>query len=112
MNLFKAISGWSGWSSLKPATTRDLIEMEKRIMRTQADLVNDLNAVTGQVQKIGVETAATLQKVTDLEAALKAGGPLTPETEAALAALKTQAQVTDDMVPDAPAAPPEPPEQP
>jgi hypothetical protein len=45
----------------------------RNIMATQAELAADLQAVTDQVTKIGTETTATLQKVTDLEAALAAG---------------------------------------
>ncbi len=70
------------------------------IMATQAELAADLQAVTDQVAKIGAETTATLQKVTDLEAALAAGGGTTPEVDAALAALKAQVKVVDDMVAD------------
>lgn len=72
----------------------------RRLMATQAQLADDLKAVTAQVAKIGVETGKTLQKVIDLEAIIAAGGNTTPEVDAALAALKTQAQATDDMIPD------------
>ncbi len=80
-----------------------LIHLHKEIriiMATQAELAADLAAVTDQVTKIGTETTATLQKVTDLEAALAAGGGTTPEVDAALAALKAQVKVVDDMVAD------------
>lgn len=72
------------------------------IMATQAQLVEELKKVTEQVGKIGTETGKTLQKVTALEALLAAGGNTTPEVDQALADLKAQAQLTDDMVPDAP----------
>jgi hypothetical protein len=70
------------------------------IMATQAELANDLRNVTTQITKIGVETAKTLQKVIDLEELLANGGNTTPEVDEALAALKAQAQLTDDLVPD------------
>lgn len=70
-------------------------------MGTQSQLATDLNAVTAQLAKIGTESSKTLQKVTDLEAAIANAGNTTPEVDAALAALKTQAQVVDDLVPDA-----------
>ncbi len=73
----------------------------RNIMATQAELAADLQAVTDQVTKIGTETTATLQKVTDLEAALAAGGGTTPEVDAAMAALKAQVKVVDDLVADA-----------
>ncbi len=76
-----------------------------KIMATQTQHALDLKAVTDQVAKIGVETGKTLQKVTDLEALLAAGGNTTPEVDAAMADLKAQAQKTDDMVPDAPPTP-------
>lgn len=74
-------------------------------MATQEQLAADLNTVTAQVAKIGTETSATLQKVIDLEAVIAAGGGTTPEVDAAVAALKAQAQLTDDLVPDAAPAP-------
>lgn len=82
-----------------------ILRLEKNVMSTQAQLAADLNTVTQQIAKIGNETGKTLQQVTDLQALLAAGGNTTPEVDAALAALKAQAQLTDDMVPDAPPAP-------
>lgn len=76
--------------------------MERRIMATQAELAADLRAVTAQIRKIGTETAATLQKVIDLEAVIAAGAPVSEEVLTALAELKTQAQATDDLIPDVP----------
>lgn len=80
--------------------------------KNQAELVTELNNLRDQLKKIGDETGATLKKIADLEAALAAGGPLTQEVQDALEALKTQAQATDDLVPDvaapAPATPPPP----
>lgn len=70
--------------------------------KTMPELAADLKAVTAQIAKIGTETAKTLQQVTDLQALLAAGGNTTPEVDAALTALKAQAQLTDDLVPDAP----------
>lgn len=82
-------------------------------MANQKDLADQLTALTTEVGKIGDETTATLQKVTDLEAALAAAGDISPEVQTALDALKAQAQKVDDMVPDASATPENPaPEQP
>lgn len=88
-----------------PATKQDLVEMEKRIVMTQKELADQLTALTGQVQKIGTETAALEQKVNDLESALNAGGDVSPEVQTALDALKAQVQVVDDLVPDPTPAP-------
>jgi hypothetical protein len=70
-------------------------------MATQAEVVIQLQAVTQQVVKIGAETSALLVKIDELLAQL-ANVPATPELTAALDALKAQAQVVDDLVPDSP----------
>lgn len=88
------------WFHDDPATHLILTKLEK-MMATQAELAASLAAVSAQVSKIGTESSATLQKVADLEAALAAAGNTTPEVDAALAALKAQVQVVDDLVPDA-----------
>ena len=74
-----------------------------KMAESQIQLADDLNKLSDQIKKIGTETSATLQKVSDLEAALASAGNVTPEVQAALDALKVQAQATDDLVPDAPA---------
>jgi chromosome segregation ATPase len=79
-----------------------------KIMESQHQLAQDLTALTTQVQKIGTETTATLQKVTDLQNALNNAGGTTPEVDAAMAALKAQVQLVDDLIPDAPAPSPNP----
>lgn len=73
---------------------------------TQAEAAQQIRDLTAQVAKIGTETGATLQKVKDLEALILAGGDASPEVVSALTELKTQAQLTDDLVPDAPPPPP------
>lgn len=79
-----------------------LIAQGEYIMASQQQLAAGLAAVQAQVEKIGEETTATLQKVADLEAALEAGGGTTPEVDAAMEALKAQVQLVDDKVKDAP----------
>jgi hypothetical protein len=69
-------------------------------MLSQAQAAAQIRALTAQIAKIGTETGKTLAKVTALEALITAGGDVTPEVEAALADAKTQAQATDDLVPD------------
>lgn len=78
-----------------------LLERTESIMGSQAQLATDLAGVSAQVAKIGTETSVTLQKVIDLEAALANAGNTTPEVDAAMAALKAQVQLVDDLVPDA-----------
>jgi hypothetical protein len=85
-------------SRFRLATKSDI----ERVIMTQNELAAQLTAVTDQITKIGTETAATLQKVKDLEAVIAAGGEVSAEVQTALDALKAQAQLTDDLVPDAP----------
>jgi hypothetical protein len=73
----------------------------------QAQLAQELRNVSGQVAKIRTETAATLQKVIDLQGTIgTVGTVVTQEVIDALTALKVQAQLTDDLVPDVSAPPP------
>ncbi len=78
----------------------EVIKRLKGLAMTMSELKDALKALQDQVAKIGVETSKTLQKVTDLEAIIAAGGQTTPEVDAALVDLKAQAQATDDLVPD------------
>ena len=79
-----------------------LLQKVNLIMATQAQLAADLAAIGAQVTKIGTETAGLQQRITELEAAIETAGGTTPEVDAALAAVKTQVQVVDDLVTDAP----------
>ena len=72
------------------------------IIMNQTELAAELRNVKAQIAKIGTETAATLQKVIDLEKVIAEGAPVSEEVLTALAELKTQAQATDDLTPDAP----------
>jgi len=70
-------------------------------MATQKEVAAQLDQVTAQLQKVGNESALTLQKVNDLEAVIAQGGEVGPELQASFQALKEQAQKVDDLVPDA-----------
>lgn len=87
-----------------------IIQKLNSISMTQEELAQGLADVTAQVAKIGVESKTTLQKVSDLEAALAGQDNVSPAVQTAFEALKAQVQVVDDLIPDAPAAPA--PEQP
>lgn len=89
------------------AKINELEHQLKHIAMKQSELAEQLTTITGQVAKIGTESAATLQKVADLEAALANQDNVTPEVQAAFDALKAQVTVVDDLVPDAPAPTPE-----
>lgn len=82
-----------------------LLLNQDKIMATQAELAQSLTDLTVQVNKIGEESKATLQKVTDLETALAnaatAGQTVAPEVQAAFDALKASVQAVDDLVPNA-----------
>lgn len=89
-----------------------LAEMERKIMATQAELAADLRAVRAQQEKTATEIAAlqeaqnvAINKITELEALVAAGGTVTQELVDAVAAVKAQAQVVDDLIPDAPPVP-------
>lgn len=93
----------------KHETNTLLLELTRKVdqmAKTQSELAADIKTATEQLKKIGTETSATLQKVTDLQAIIDAGGgvgsTVTQELIDAVDALKTQAQVVDDLVPDAP----------
>jgi len=79
--------------------TRILRTLEK-IMATQAELAATLLAVRDQLTKASAEIVA---RVAALEQAIANAGNTTPETDAALAAVKEIAQALDDLNPDAPA---------
>ena len=70
-------------------------------MTTQSEIAADVNAVKDQLQKIGNETSTLLQRVADLEAAVGNQDNASQELVDAVAALKQQAQLVDDLVPDA-----------
>ena len=76
----------------------------KKLMASQQEIADALNAVGTQLSKASSEVVA---KISELEAAVAAGGQSSPEVDAAVANLKTAAQALDDIVPDAPAEPTE-----
>lgn len=72
------------------------------LMATQAELAASLAALSTQVSKIATESTTTLAKLAELEAAIAAGGETTPEVDAAMEGLRTQLQLVDELVTDAP----------
>ena|SRR5438876_8251875 len=78
-----------------------IITQLEKIMQSQAQLAADLATVKDQVVKIGTETRTLLDKIDTLTAAVVNAGNTTPEVDTALADLKAQAQIVDDLVPDA-----------
>lgn len=77
----------------------------KGIMATQQEAAVALQAVKDQIVKIGAETSSLLTKVTDLLAIIAAGGEVSTELQNAIDAVKAQAQIVDDLVPDQPPTP-------
>lgn len=67
-------------------------------MANQTELKAQIEALTAQNEKAKTEI---IGKISDLETALANAGETTPEVDAALAALKTSVQGSDDIVPDA-----------
>lgn len=72
-----------------------------KIMADQKAMAEDMNAVTAQLQKIGNESAKSLEKIAELQAAIDAQPNVTPELQTAFDNLKAQVKLVDDMVPDA-----------
>lgn len=75
----------------------------RAIMATQAELVVELTAIKGTLDKIGGETADLLTKVDELTTQL-ANAPVSAEVMAIVDAIKVKAGNIDALVPDA--APP------
>lgn len=78
-------------------------------MATQAELAADLELVLAQQVKTAGEVAAVQESVTDLQAQVEelealieggAGGEVSQELIDAVAAVKAQAQIVDDLIPD------------
>lgn len=83
------------------------LKLEK-LMTTQAQIAEALNAAVTLTTKIGTEVQGLKTRIAELTAALEAAGNATPEVQAALAALQTQLQAVDDLVPDAEPEPEQP----
>lgn len=78
-------------------------------MATQIQLTADLKAVLAQQKKTSQEIASVqaatdvlTAKIVELEAIIAAGGEVSAELAAAVAAVKAQAQAIDDQIPDLP----------
>lgn len=97
----RILSLFSRRSPHRLATIHDLLMFEHKIMASQAELADQIRAATSQLQKIGTETKSLVEKIDALQAIIDAGGEVSPELQAAVDELKTQAQVVDDLVPDA-----------
>jgi len=71
------------------------------------EAVTALTTASAQITKIGAETTATLQKVTELQAVVDGmpTGSVPQALQDAVAALQAQVQIVDDLVPDAPPVP-------
>lgn len=74
------------------------------IMSTQAELAAALDAVNTKLIKIGTEVTTILTRIDELEAAV-AANPVSPEVQAAMDRVTSQAQVLDDLNPDTPVPP-------
>lgn len=95
-----------------------LAQMERNIMATQKELAGDLALVLAQQVKTAGEIAAVqeaqnvaIKKIADLEALIAggAGDTVTQELIDAVAAVKAQAQIVDELIPDVVPPPVEPP---
>lgn len=74
-------------------------------MATQKELAAQIGELGGIVRKIGNETSTLKQKVADLEAAAQNQADASPELVAAVADVRAQLDIVDQLVPDAEEAP-------
>lgn len=91
------------------AISTSIEALKETITMNQQEAIDALTAVRAQQEKTANEIVAlkggvdTLnQTILDLEAQLANAGNVSPELEAAVNAVKAQAQVVDDLIPDAP----------
>jgi len=68
------------------------------IMTTQAELAQQIAALTEQNERARAEVLA---KIADMQAAIDAAGAVDPAVLAAFDALRASVQADDDIVPDA-----------
>lgn len=85
---------------------REILGNQGAIMATQEELTAQLVALKAQAEKSEAEERAVIvtmtQQIADLNALIAAGGPVTPELQAAADALGVSLQSLDDLNPDAP----------
>lgn len=92
---------WQWLTNLKTIITALL-----RLESMMGAVSEALAGVSDQLAKAKTEIVG---RITDLETQLANGGPLSPEDQAAIDAVKSAAQALDDVIPDAPVEPTEPP---
>lgn len=79
-----------------------IFETVKRLEKKMGAVADALAGVKDQLAKAQAEITG---KISDLETQLNSKGVLDADDQAAIDALKTQAQALDDIVPDVPPAP-------
>lgn len=91
----------------KQSVLKRIDELERKLMASQKELAADLALVLEKQQKTAEEIkavqeaqAVSLQKIADLEALVASGNAPTQELVDAVAAVKAQAQIVDDLIPD------------
>jgi len=82
-------------------------------MATQTQIAADLQTVLAQLKKTSAEIASVQAatdalnvKIAELEAIIASGGEASQELVDAVAAVKAQAQLVDEQIPDLPVPPP------
>lgn len=97
------------------AAERAVVELKQinrkldNIMATQAEAAAQLKTISTELVKVGTETQTLLDKVTALQDAAANADNVSPELQAAIEAVATQATKVDDLVPDVQATPQTPP---
>jgi oligoendopeptidase F len=100
-------------SHVEAATKQDLEQLGHMLLKalrmTQTELDAQLKLMVAQVGKISAEQSTRFdtltQTIADLTATINAGGAVTPEVTADLAAVQSALDALDATIPDAPAPP-------
>lgn len=84
---------------LKPVLS-SINHLKRVVAMNQTEVLEALNGVNATLDKIGSETTELLAEVQTLKDTIEAG-TVSPEVEAALAAVVARVKAVDDLVPDA-----------
>lgn len=88
------------WLRWPRKTLRELNLKLDIIMATQIELTAKINAATTQLQKISVESSATIAELKRVQDLLEQQSNVSPELQAAVDRLADQIQAVDDLTPD------------
>lgn len=82
--------------------TTSLTAIRNLVMATKEEVVQQAQAVKAKLEKIGGETRALLDKITELQSTVDGAKNVPQEIVDAMSELSAQADVVDNLNPDAP----------